>query len=270
MMKTILALAVTAALLLCPQPSLAQPGKAERYTVPLTDPSRPVRLRVSLLMGSISVEAYNGKEVVIESLAREARRDAAPGKEGMHRVPMAGADMNIEERNNVVTVETESLKSSVDLRIQVPVQTSVRLETFQNGEIRITGVRGDHELSNTNGGIEARQVSGSVVAHTVNGRVLVTFANVAPDKAMGFSTLNGAIDVTLPASTRANLRIESMNGDVFTDFDVATRQPVSKERPGGGHRINVERGVFGSINGGGPELQFKTLNGNIHLRRSGS
>jgi hypothetical protein len=269
MMRTILVLAAAAALLLCPQPSLAQQGKAEHYTVPLTDPSRPVRLRVSLLMGSISVEAYNGHEVVIESTAREARHDAAPSKEGLRRVPMNGAGMDIEERNNVVTVETESLRSSVDLRIQVPVQTSVRLETVQNGEIRVTGVRGDHELSNTNGGIEARQVSGSVVAHTVNGRVLVTFASVTPDKAMGFSSLNGDIDVTLPASTRANLRIESMDGDVFTDFDVATREPASRDRSGR-HRVRVEREVFGSINGGGPEFQFKTLNGNIHLRRAGS
>jgi DUF4097 and DUF4098 domain-containing protein YvlB len=269
MKRTTLALAAAAALLLCPRPSLAQPGKAERYNVPLTDPSRPVRLRVSLLMGSISVEAYNGNAVVVESTAREARRDAAPSREGLRRVPMTGADMNIEEKNNVVTIGTESMKSSVDLRIQVPVRTSVQLETVQNGEIRIAGVRGDHELSNTNGGIEARQVSGSVVAHTVNGRVLVTFANVTPDKAIGFSTLNGDIDVTFPASTRANLRIESMNGEIFTDFDVASREPASKERSGG-HRVRLESGVVGTINGGGPEIQFKTLNGNVHMRRSGS
>jgi hypothetical protein len=265
----LLSLAAVMALLLCPPPSLAQQGKAERYTVPLTDPSRPVRLRVSLLMGSISVEAFNGREVVVESTARGVRREAPPSKEGPRRVPMNGAGMNIEERDNVVTVESESLKASVDLRIQVPVQTSVRLETVQNGEIRITGVRGDHELSNTNGAIEARQVSGSVVAHTVNGRVLVTFANVAPDKAMGFSTLNGEIDVTFPAGTRANLRIESMNGDISNDFDVASRESASRENSGG-HRVGLERRIVGTINGGGPEIQFKTLNGSIHLRRSGS
>lgn len=269
MKRTTLALVAVAALLLFPRTSLSQAGKAERYTVPLTDPSRPVRLRVSLLLGSISVEAYNGNEVVIESTAREDRRDAAPAREGMRRVPRTGAGLDIEEKNNVVTIEAESLKSSVDLRIQVPVQTSVQLETVQNGEIRIAGVRGDHELSNTNGAIEARQVSGSVVAHTVNGRVLVTFASVTPDKAMGFSTLNGDIDVTLPASTRASLRIESMNGDVFTDFDIATRAPASKDSAGG-HRFRLGHEAVGTINGGGPEIQFKTLNGNVHLRRAGS
>ena len=270
MNRTLLALAAAAALLLCPRPSLSQQGKADRYDVPLTDPSRPVRLRVAIVMGSIDVEAYNGNSVVVEAVAREVNRGDAPaGKDGLRRVPMGSPGLDIEEKDNVVTVETDGpVKSAIDLRIHVPAQTSVRLETVQNGEIRIAGVRGDHELSNTNGGIEARQVSGSVVAHTVNGRVLVTFAAVTPDKAMAFSSLNGDVDVTIPGGTRANLRMESMNGKLYTDFDVALREPSSKGRSGGGpYRVPLERDVSGAINGGGPEFLFKTLNGNIHLRR---
>ncbi len=37
-------------------------------------------------------------------------------------------------------------------------------------------------------------------------------------KAMAFTSLNGVIDVTLPASTRANLKLRSDMGDVYTDF----------------------------------------------------
>lgn len=277
MKSTALALAAAAAMLLFPRPSLSQDGKAERYNVPLTDPSRPVRLRVSVMAGSITVEAHNGNSVVVEATARELERE--PGdppppksKEGLQRLSKTGAGLDIEEQDNTVIVRSGLPSVSVDLHIQVPVQTSVRLGTVINGDIRVTGVRGEHELSNNNGGIEAKQVAGSVVAHSINGKILVSLTSVTPDKAMAFSSLNGDVDVTVPANTKANLRMESQNGDVYTDFDVAQRPQAGNQegRSEGRYRVKVERGVFGAINGGGPEMSFKTFNGNVHLRRAGS
>jgi hypothetical protein len=278
MNRTTLALAAAAAaatILLCPQPSVSQEGKAERFNVPLSDPGRPVRLNVSLVTGGITVEAHSGNSVIVEAMTPEPRPDRGPAsKDGLRRIPVTGgAGMEIEEENNTVTVGSASPNVPLNLRIQVPAQTSLRLSTVNAGHIKVTGVRGDHELSNTNGSIEARQVAGSVVAHTVNGRILVTFTAVTPDKAMAFSTLNGDVDVTFPGNTRANLRMESQNGDIYTDFDVAMRERAveSKEgRSGGRYRVTVERAVSGSINGGGPEIRFKTFNGDVHLRRAGS
>jgi hypothetical protein len=226
--------------------------KAGRHTVQLTSSSRPVVLRAST-KGSISVEAYGGNAVVIEAVPDEARR----GEE-------AGDGLKIAEKDNVVIVS--SLRAGVDLRIQVPVRTSLRVAAFQGGGIRVTGVHGDHELSNTNGPIEARQVSGSVVANTLNGRILVTFTKITPDKAMAFSSLNGGIDVTFPATTRANLRIRTLDGNVHSDFEIIPDRPPSKNLPEG----LPGRGLTGTVNGGGPEFLFKTLNGDIRLRRGGS
>jgi hypothetical protein len=42
-----------------------------------------------------------------------------------------------------------------------------------------------------------------VVAHSMNGKVVVSLNTVMPDKAMSFSTMNGDVDVTLPASVKA-------------------------------------------------------------------
>lgn len=277
MKRTTLALAAvaaTATILLCPRPSVSQEGKTERFNVPLTDPSKPVRLNVSLVTGGITVEAHSGNSVVVEAVSPEPPQGRGPAtKEGLRRIPASGAGMEIEEENNTVTVGSSSPNVPLNLRIQVPAQTSLRLSTVNAGHIKVTGVRGEHELSNTNGVIEARQVAGSVVAHTVNGRVLVTFTAVTPDKAMAFSTLNGDVDVTFPGNTRADLRMESQNGDIYTDFDVAMRERAAEAkegRSGGRYRVTVERAVHGTINGGGPEMRFKTFNGDVHLRRAGS
>lgn len=276
-LANIAAIAALAAMLLCPRPSVSQEGKTERFNVPLSDPSKPVRLNVSLVTGAITVEAHGGNSVVVEAVSFEppqGRKPAGPPrKDGLRRIPASGSGMEIEEENNSVTISSSTPNIPLNLRIQVPAQTSLRLSTVNGGDIRVTGVRGEHELSNTNGAIEARQVAGSVVAHTINGQVLVTFTSVTPDKAMAFSTLNGDIDVTFPGNTRANLRMESQNGDIYTDFDVAMRERAAEdkgERSGGRYRITVERAVTGSINGGGPEIRFKTFNGDVHLRRAGS
>ncbi len=89
---------------------------------------------------------------------------------------------------------------------------------------------------------------------------------------MAFSTLNGAIDVTLPAETRATVRMKTNNGEVYSDFEVELASRVggnASTSTGSGDqpRIRIGDTIVGTINGGGQELQFTTLNGNIYIRR---
>lgn len=118
-------------------------------------------------------------------------------------------------------------------------------------------------------------VSGSVVAHSLNGKVVAKFKKVDPDKPMSFSSMNGTIDVTLPAMTKANLKLQTNNGDVFSDFEVqmqpnATQVEKAEAKPGEKikSRIRMESMTVGSINGGGPDYNFKNFNGNIYIRKS--
>jgi DUF4097 and DUF4098 domain-containing protein YvlB len=95
-------------------------------------------------------------------------------------------------------------------------------------------------------------------------------------KPMAFSSLNGDIDVTLPADLKATVSFSSDRGDVFSDFDVVmsaqSMKPVVKERDGEGGRYSVkmDKNVRGKINGGGPEIQFKNFNGAIYIRKAGA
>ncbi|MCX6564291.1 MAG: DUF4097 family beta strand repeat-containing protein [Candidatus Aminicenantes bacterium] len=122
------------------------------------------------------------------------------------------------------------------------------------------------------GAIKLTNVSGSVVAESTNGDIEVVLSRVAPGKPMSFVTFNGAFDITLPADTKASLRIKSNMGEVFSDFDIALKTPPvdaekTTNREGGKFRLNLDRAVFGTINGGGPEFKFENFNGNIYLRK---
>jgi DUF4097 and DUF4098 domain-containing protein YvlB len=90
---------------------------------------------------------------------------------------------------------------------------------------------------------------------------------------MSFSTLNGDIDVTFPDSFKANVRMKTDNGEIYSDFDVkldsgseVVRNESGHEH-GGKYHVRFDRALRGTINGGGPEIQFTTFNGQIFIRR---
>ena len=96
---------------------------------------------------------------------------------------------------------------------------------------------------------------------------------LTPNKAMSFSTLNGNVDVTLPADTKANLKMKTDNGEIFSDFEItlkATSPPTPQEtatKDWKRYRVRFDKAMYGAINGGGPEMQFTTLNGTIYIRK---
>jgi hypothetical protein len=250
-------------------------GASQRFSVPLSRPGQTVHLEVSLIGGSITIVGGSaGNEVTVEAVASDDDDENRPHRNagGMHRLPNRSLGLVVEEENNQVTIGMGGMPREVTLRIQVPRQTSVEASTVNDGEIRVEGLDGTLELSNTNGGITARDVAGSVVAHTTNGDVKVNMTRVDGKAALAFATFNGDVDVTLPAGTRGNLRMRSDNGEIYTDFDVqlsSSAPKVEQKRGGGKYRLEVEQDVSGTMNGGGPDIQLRTFNGDIYLRRRG-
>jgi DUF4097 and DUF4098 domain-containing protein YvlB len=251
----------------------AQSG-SDRVSVNLSDPTRPAFVKASSVNGSITVKAYDGKEVVVE--ARGRNEEGEKPSSGPKRLNISTTGLTVEEENNEVRISTESYARTIDLTISVPVHTSVKLRAVNDGDIMVTGVDGELDVDDINGAVTLNNVSGSAVAHALNGHVHVTFAKVNPQKPMAFSSLNGDIDVTFPADLKANVSIRSDRGDVFSDFDVqlqasAPRQEVEDRRgKGGKYRVKIDKTVHGTINGGGPEYQFTNFQGQIYIRKAGS
>ncbi|HZF31201.1 MAG TPA: DUF4097 family beta strand repeat-containing protein [Gammaproteobacteria bacterium] len=247
--------------------------------VPLSNPSRPVTLEVKIGMGDVHVKAYDGKEVLVaagddDNGFNRDNDDDRNGheREGLHRIPNTSAGLTVEENDNVVTVSTDFSRHHSDLTISVPRQTSVHAKTMGgNGDLTVTGVTGEHELSNINGDVRATDISGTIVAATNNGDIDVSMTAITAGKALSFSSFNGDIEVTLPATVKADVVVTSSQGDVWTDFDVTmqSQPPVVENENGGGgrYRVRMQREMRGTIGGGGPELRFKTFNGDITLRK---
>ena len=246
----------------------------DRIPVTLSDPSRPARVKVSLVNGGVTVKGYEGKEVVVE--ARVRNRENSRNEGGPKRLTISSTGLSVEEENNEVNINTDSYMHPIDVTVSVPVHTSVKLRAVNDGDIVVTGVDGELDVDDINGAVTLNNVSGSVVAHALNGHVYATLTRVDPQKAMAFSSLNGDIDVTFPADLKANVSIRSDQGDVFSDFDIqlkaASSQPVVEDGRGRGgkYRVKIDKTVHGTINGGGPEIQFRNFQGKIYIRKAGS
>jgi hypothetical protein len=245
----------------------------ERAVIPFSDPAAPKRLQVNLLHGSIAITGYGGKEVIIESKpsgsSRQRRREPPPG---MRRLENNSAGITAEESGNLVKVTAPPAGNINELAIQVPVDTSVKLNTVNGRVISVEGISGEIDAQSTNGGISITNVSGAVVAHALNGKVVVVLNEVTSGKAMSFSSFNGTVDVTLPASVKANLKMKSDTGDIFTDFEIQLKpssgQTIASGASGQGkYRLRFDRALYGTINGGGPEFSFTTFNGTIYIRQ---
>jgi hypothetical protein len=239
-------------------------------------------LIVDNVWGSIEVAGYGGNDVQVEVAKRirgetQERADAAKREirldmtqsgdtvklyvDGPFRCHCADSDRSVSMRGH------SGYEVNYDFRIRVPREARVDLYTVNGGRIDVQDVAGDFDVGNVNGAIEMRGMSGSGRAHTVNGKVTAMFS-ANPKSGAAFETINGDLDLTFQKGLSADVRMSTMHGGMYTDYDVAALPPeaAAPERRGGKfvyHRSSMAGVRIGS---GGVDLKLKTLNGDIFIR----
>lgn len=142
----------------------------------------------------------------------------------------------------------------VDFTVRVP--QGVRLSAYTvNGEIE-TGLIGSNVEANTVNGSIRIAATGYAQAKTINGSINATLGNANWTGTLDFKTINGEITLNLPADTSADVRAETLNGDISTDFQMTIQGRITGKR------------LTGTIGSGGRALDLKTINGSIRLRRA--
>ncbi len=261
--------------------AFAQDVPGDRVVVPARDSKRPRLVNISLLHGSITVKTHAGKDTIVETTAstgdnkmgrRGRDREAPPTSDGLRRLDLPGrSGLEVDEDDNTINIHTHP-SGNVALVVTVPVDTSLKLHSL-SGEVKVDGVHGEIDVNGQNGGVTLTNISGTVVAHSLNGALKVSMNQVDPGKPISFSTLNGEIDVTLPPDIKANVKLKTDHGDVYSDFDikmdVSNRQPATEknESNDGRFRVRIDRTMYGTINGGGVDASFQTFNGRIEIRK---
>jgi Toastrack DUF4097 len=156
-----------------------------------------------------------------------------------------------------------------DIQLRVPRRAAVDASTVNEGDVVVTGVQGGFELKNVNGDVQLDGARGGGSVTTVNGKITVAFER-APPEPTAFKTVNGDIEVVFPADLAATLEFDTFHGDIWTDFDVeaVTRPPTTVPAPQRGFRqMSTPRPSRFRVGAGGQTHSFKTLNGDIYVRK---
>ena len=143
----------------------------------------------------------------------------------------------------------------VSFAVKVPDRVGFIGKTV-NGGISATSLTGNVVTRTINGEIKV-STTGYAEATTINGEIAASLGNGIWPNTLTFRTINGQINIDLPASVSTEVDAETLNGSINSDFPLEVQSGKGKKH------------VKGTIGSGGRDLVLKTLNGSINLRRVG-
>ena len=256
-------------------------------TLAFADPAKPGELVVDNLYGPIKVEAYSGREVVLEAKRIVYARDEARAAkaEAEVRLDITAEGNTVEAYVDGPFRETEAERRGRGIHrrgdpgylvyygftLKVPARTNLVLTTVIDGDIDVRGVEGVFDVRNVTNPVRLVDTAGSGEAQSVAGSVTVAFRR-HPDGPCSFKSVSGDVEVGFPGQASADFRFKTMTGEVYSDFEV-TRLP--KAAPIRSDRSDEDGGyVYRSdgFNGvragkGGPEIKLETLSGDILIAK---
>lgn len=157
-------------------------------------------------------------------------------------------------RRNGNQNDTDDNDVEVTFEVKVPAGVDFEASTV-NGDVTARDLPSDADLTTVNGdvGVEA---GGVAHATTVNGSIKARLGRADWKDRIDFTTVNGGITVTLPASASADLEATTVNGSIDSDFPITMRG-----------RMNPQS-LRGRIGEGGRDLKLTTVNGGITIRKA--
>ncbi|MFP8488856.1 DUF4097 family beta strand repeat-containing protein [Gracilimonas sp. Q87] len=239
--------------------------------VPLSDPGQPGKLSINAMFSDeITVRSHNEQNVIINYSGDGIREeDSQAMKNGMKRISGGGMGLEVVEDNNEVEISTGPFPTNdLEMTVYVPRNFSIKLNTVQ-GDVNVFDVEGELEISAVNGDIDLGDISGTVLVNSVNGDMNVDFKYITPGSPMSFTGVNGDMEVAFPADSKFTAKMKTEWGDVYTNFDmdIDREGTKSESKSDDGFKIAINKWIIGEVNGGGPEFLFKTLHGDISIRK---
>ena len=269
MKRSTLRAATLVATMLAFTPAFAQ-GDAQVINIPLSNPGEPYELDIDILSAHIEVigEAREDLEFSI-TVEQSSRNIITPS--GSQPITAGAYELEVDEEDNEVSVDTDWRADKVTVIARVPQRGDLHLSTVNDGVIIVSNITGNLELENTNGPITATGINGAVIAEAINETIDVSFSGIDGSQAMSFESINGDINLGIPADVGVQLHIDTSEGDIYSDFEVEVQaaDPVIERRnDGGGVQVKVESIIIANVNGGGPVIRLETLNGDININNS--
>lgn len=207
-------------------------GQSKPYKVSFSGQGKKVQIIVQ--QASVNIQGVDGNEVSIEQTG-ENRKELPKEADGLRLVTggvidNTGVGASAEVEGNVLKITIPKNRYMGVLNIKVPKSIDLSVSESQNyGEqkIVISDISGEIELKTSSSKAYLNDITGPLVAHTGHGKIFVTYSKLTQSSPSSINA-SGAIDVTLPADAKANLKVRNYYGDLFTDWDITAVKKESR------------------------------------------
>ncbi len=207
---------------------------------------------------------YHDEHNFSDDEEKKSKKDRAKGLKAIYAAGEDNTGVGIQIERDGDLLRVKDLKSFMQrhgFTLTIPAGIDLSLDCGNLGSAKITGLSSEIEVNTNVGNIVLKDVTGPVTAHTSTGDIDVVFASVNQSAPISISSSVGAIDVSLPANTKANVKLKSTMGSVYSNFD------LEAPRGDGLRVVGANRSIEGKLNNGGVNISLKASTGNIYLRK---
>jgi len=221
-------------------------------------------LKVTNINGEIKINSWNSNNVSLHAVTKSYQ-----GNDELEKI-----SIDVVEINNVIDIETKflgtgSVEASTDITIKVPTFITIDTVTTSNGEVQISGTKGNitaHssngamiiediegyvKVTSSNGKIEVKETTGIDDLHTSNGEIHAEIFDFKDD--VNITSSNGRITVYINPSLNAELEMKTSNGEISVSGVTLTIT------------LSEEKHMKGTLGEGGNKIFIQTSNGDIQL-----
>jgi hypothetical protein len=145
----------------------------------------------------------------------------------------------------------------VSYEVKVPRGLHELEISTQMGDVKVSGFDGSVVASVNKGNVEFRDVTGQVKSNVMKGDTRIVYNKSEFEGSQEFVIVKGNIEATLADGTDAEVRAETIAGDINADDSLGL---ALKKLPAG-------RTLSGRLGDGGPTLHFKVTSGDIKLKK---
>lgn len=223
--------------------------------------------RVVILSASsnLTIEGIAGTEVIVESDKQE--KEFPDEAQGLKIVSPGGATdntgigANVQVEGNTLKIRLPKSKYYGNFVVKVPKDLSVSIKENGNsyGKWFISGMKGEVEAETSYSTLNIKNVSGPIVARGGYGKIYVEYDQLSQSRPNSISA-SGAVDITLPADAKANLKVQATYADFFTDFDIAPTKQEEKDKGEKGEKSAKINAAFPN----GQQAKAISINGNVN------
>ncbi len=225
----------------------------------------------------LEVIGYDGNEIILLSDEDfDDDEDRAQRARGLKRMNTKGLEDNsglglsVDRRGNDLFVEsTQNAYDDVEYRIKIPKGVAVYIENSSSNveDISLSDLENEIIISTNYSSVDMFNVTGPMSVKTVYGDLEVHINEARQESPISLHSVYGFVDVTLAENTKADLDLQTLYGEIFSDLNIKiekTNTNTTKNECGSIFGVDA----LGTLNGGGTDITITANYDDIYLRKS--